>query len=91
MRKEHARRGGGGVDEAGDACVAPGRPRTLLRLGLHRTHHACAVRTAWLGQRERPYAIGGRSPKKPTPERCREPRLIGENLWELGRLPGPSN
>ncbi len=47
-------------------------PRTLLRLALHRTRYACAVRTAWPGRRERPpttprhtrpYAIGGRSPK----------------------------
>jgi len=57
LRTGHARRGGSGVDVAGGRLRRPGPAR-----------HACAVHTAWPGRRKRPYAIGGRSPKKPTPE-----------------------
>ena len=47
MRTGHARRGGGGVDAAEGRLRRPVPTfRTLLRLALHRTRHACAVRTA---------------------------------------------
>jgi hypothetical protein len=83
LRTGHARRGGGGVDAAGGRLRRPVLAhRTLLRLALHRTRHASALRTAWSGRRKRPsstphrsrpYASGGRSPKNPTPEGMEQP------------------